>query len=47
MSALSRLHTNRILQQLQAVGFIECSYNHIRIADPDGLVALIRRADTG
>lgn len=43
MSALSRLHTNRILQQLQALDYIEISYGHIKIVSPEGLADFVLR----
>lgn len=45
MSGLSRNHTNRILNDLQASGIVTLGYNHIQIANPEGLVAFVRRGD--
>lgn len=42
MSALSRNQTNRILQQMQADGYIGISYNHIRVIDPQALADFVR-----
>lgn len=41
MCGLSRNHVNRILQQMQAAGYIEVGYNHVRIPVPQGLVDFI------
>ncbi len=44
MTALSRNHVNRILNDFQASGLVALSYNHIQITDPEGLAAYAREA---
>lgn len=43
MACLSRMHTNRILNDLQARGLIALKYNHIDIIRPDALAAFVRQ----
>lgn len=45
MTGLSRNHTNRILNDLQAQGLVTLSYNHIQINRPDDLAAHVRRGN--
>ncbi len=46
MTALSRNHTNRILNDLQDKGLVTLSYNHIQINLPEDLAAYARRSDS-
>lgn len=45
MGCLSRNYTNRILNDLQARGFVSLTYNHIQINDPDGLATYVREGE--
>lgn len=42
MSGLSRNHINRIVSQMQASGYIEIGYNHVRIIAPQALADFVR-----
>ena len=46
MTGLSRNHTNRILNDLQAQGLVTLSYNHIQINRPDELATYVRRGES-